>query len=168
MSVRKTNMLTITGDREALFALTTWPAVLNTHSKGTEVAGMQRYLLASTERSGNFNWLLLQISRGSPSSASSNTYLCTSLLAFSSGSTKNPGASAWPMTSLSNDIILSCAFLGYWEMVDPDLLPWNLPFPTLHALIISSLSSWLRNGRVLKQGSRKQALSSSLDVAGSL
>ena len=103
-------MLTFSGKREALFECL---AVLNTCSDGTEVAGMQRYFLASAVRSGNFDWLFLHQSRGSPSSASNNAYFCTSRLAFSFGSTGYPGASAWPMTSLSNDIIPSRAFLGF-------------------------------------------------------
>ena len=49
---KKTSILTLSGLRLALWQLTISPAVEKTLSAGTDVAGMQRYFLASLARVG--------------------------------------------------------------------------------------------------------------------
>jgi len=41
-------MLTVSGKRLGLFSFTKWPVKLNAYSDGTEVAGIDKYFLAST------------------------------------------------------------------------------------------------------------------------
>ena len=50
--LKKTNMFTEDGSKQALFLFTICPAKLNTRSEGTLVAGMHRYLRASCIRTG--------------------------------------------------------------------------------------------------------------------
>jgi len=52
LAARKTCVSTFSESKHDLFSFTTYPAMLKALSKGTDVAGMQRYFFAIQERKG--------------------------------------------------------------------------------------------------------------------
>ena len=57
-------MLTSCGRRHACFSVTMWPAMLNTLSHGTDVAGIAKYFAATWESSGYLLLLVTHQSKG--------------------------------------------------------------------------------------------------------